>query len=143
MFVMYTVSCESHFDAAHFLVNYPGACKNIHGHRWRVRISVSAPELIDSGAARGMVVDFTEIKKVLRELTGRFDHKLIIETDSLRSTTKLMLEEEEAEYIEVDFRPTAECFAKYFYDEIKSGGIVPSAVRVYESDETFAEYCGE
>ena len=53
----------------------------------------------------------------------------------------LMLEEEEFEVAEVDFRPTVENFSKYFYDELKKRGVPVSKVRVYETPESYAEYC--
>ena len=56
---MYRVSTQASFDAAHFLKDYPGKCHNLHGHRWKVVIEVSSPEL-DEGS---MVIDFTDIKK--------------------------------------------------------------------------------
>ncbi len=52
---MYTVSCETHFDSAHFLLGYKGGCKNIHGHRWVVSASVSSETLIEEGGNRGML----------------------------------------------------------------------------------------
>ena len=138
---MYTVSCETHFDSAHFLLGYKGGCKNIHGHRWVVSASVSSETLIEEGGNRGMVIDFNEVKPVLNELVECFDHRLVVERDTLRSTTMLMLEEEEFEVAEVDFRPTVENFSKYFYDELKKRGAPVSKVRVYETPESYAEYC--
>ena len=88
-----------------------------------------------------MVIDFNEVKPVLNELVECFDHRLVVEIDTLRSTTMLMLEEEEFEVAEVDFRPTVENFSKYFYDELKKRGVPVSKVRVYETPESYAEYC--
>ncbi len=137
---MYTISCEAHFDAAHFLFGYSGACKNLHGHRWKICVYVSGDKLIDKGEYRGMVVDFNDVKSILNEITERFDHKFIVEKDTLRSATIMMLEEEDFDMAEVDFRPTAENFAKYIFDECKKSGITPSKVRVFESENTCAEY---
>lgn len=137
---MYTISCETHFDAAHFLVNYHGKCKNIHGHRWRVCAYVSSETLIESGEFRGMVMDFNDIKPILNQIADSLDHKLVIEKDSLRSATMLMLEEEEFEIVELNFRPTAENFAKYVFDKLKENGVNPSKVRVYEAETSYAEY---
>ena len=110
---MYTALLrETHFDAAHFLVNYHGKCKNIHGRRWRVCAYVSSETLIESGEFRGMVMDFNDIKLILNQIADSLDHKLVIEKDSLRSATMLMLEEEEFEIVELDFRAAAENFAK-------------------------------
>ena len=137
---MYTISCEAHFDAAHFLHGHHGACRNLHGHRWRVRAYVSSDKLIEDGGSRGMVMDFGDIKPALKSIADKLDHKLIAEKDTMRSATALMLEEEGFAIAEVDFRPTAENFAKYIFDELKSGGITPSKVRVYESEDAYAEY---
>ena len=138
---MYTVSCETHFDSAHFLLGYKGGCKNIHGHRWVVSASVSSETLIEEGGNRGMVIDFNEVKPVLNELVECFDHRLVVERDTLRSTTMLMLEEEEFEVAEVDFRPTAENFAKYIYDEMTSRGYNVIEASVYETPNNVASYC--
>ena len=137
---MYTIACEAHFDAAHFLLGHPGKCSNIHGHRWRIRAYFGSESLIEDGGSKGMVMDFGEIKLALNRIADEFDHKLIVERDTLRSSTLLMLEEESFELKDVDFRPTAENFAKYIFDRLKDDGLEPSKVRVYESDDAYAEY---
>ncbi len=137
---MYTISCEAHFDAAHFLFRHPGACRNLHGHRWMVRAYISSENLIAEGGGRGMVMDFGEIKPVLKSIADSFDHKLIVEEDTLRSTTMMMLEDEGFEIVLTQFRPTAENFAKFIFEELKKGGVEPSKVRVYESNDAYAEY---
>ncbi len=137
---MYTIACEAHFDAAHFLLGHPGKCSNIHGHRWRIRAYFGSESLIEDGGSKGMVMDFGEIKPALNRIADEFDHKLIVERDTLRSSTLLMLEEESFELKDVDFRPTAENFAKYIFDRLKDDGLDPSKVRVYESDDAYAEY---
>ena len=132
---MYTVTTRSEFDAAHFLAGYQGKCSNIHGHRWEVVVRVSAEELED-----GMVVDFKDLKNDLRELTDHFDHSLILEKGTLKPTTKAALEEEGFRMAEMDFRPTAEHFAKYFYEEIKKKGYRIDSADVYETPTNCATY---
>lgn len=138
---MYTISCKAHFDSAHFLSGYNGRCKNVHGHRWSVSAMVKSESLVSEGESRGMVIDFNVVKSALKELVDNLDHKLIAETDSLRHTTMMMLEEEEFDVIELNFRPTAENFAKYFYDALRERDIPVSTIRVYEGPGTYAEYC--
>ena len=137
---MYAIACETHFDAAHFLLGHPGKCSNIHGHRWRVRAYFSAENLVDGGGSDGMVADFGEIKPVLKKIADELDHKFIVEKDTLRTTTLLMFEEEGFELCDVDFRPTAENFAAYIFERLRAEGLEPGKVRVYESDDAFAEY---
>ena len=70
---MHLITSESSFDAAHFLTNYEGKCKNIHGHRWRVVVTIKG-ELTN-----GMLVDFGDFKKDIKDLCDYFDHYFIVE----------------------------------------------------------------
>ncbi|MCI5862496.1 MAG: 6-carboxytetrahydropterin synthase QueD [Lachnospiraceae bacterium] len=132
---MYIVKTEAAFDSAHFLSRYNGKCKNIHGHRWRVVIEIAGDSLDD-----GMVVDFTDIKAALKALADNLDHSLVIEKDTLKPQTFECLSDEGFRIITIDFRPTAENFAKYFYDEIKSKGYNIRAAEVYETPNNCARY---
>ena len=129
---MYVLSTEASFDAAHFLTNYNGKCKNIHGHRWRVVLEIKGE------AENGMVTDFNIIKKDLKELCDYFDHTFIVEKDSLKPELLKMLEDEFLIRI-VDFRTTAENFSKYFYLKLKEKYDVLS-VSVYETPNNMARY---
>ncbi len=133
---MYTVTTEASFDSAHFLANYQGKCANLHGHRWRVIIEVASETLNDGS----MVVDFTDLKKDLKAMADDLDHCLIMEKDTLKSATFNALQEEGFKIVEVPFRPTAECFSKYFYEEMKKKGHAVCRARVYETPNNCATY---
>lgn len=137
---MYTLMTEAEFDSAHFLKGYPGKCANLHGHRWRVVCEIAASDLQKEGDERGMVLDFGVLKKALKSLTESFDHKLILEKNTLRSTTVKALEEEGFQFIEVDFIPTAECMAKFFYDALDAQGFPIHKITVYETPNNAAGY---
>ncbi len=137
---MYYIKSEESFDAAHFLKKYEGKCGNIHGHRWRVVASICGRQLKSEGNAEGMVLDFSELKDVLKELCERFDHKMIYETDSLKEKTVSALTDEGFLLTEVPFKPTAENFAKYFFDELKQRGYAAHRVEVYETPKNCAIY---
>ncbi|MBQ3856256.1 MAG: 6-carboxytetrahydropterin synthase QueD, partial [Ruminococcus sp.] len=111
---MYYLKTSAAFDSAHFLAGYEGKCSNIHGHRWTVEVKIRGEELQSSGTKRGMLIDFGDLKKAVRGLADSFDHALIYETGSLRSSTLAALNEEGFRLIEVGFRPTAENFARHF-----------------------------
>lgn len=132
---MYIVKTEDSFDSAHFLARYNGKCRNIHGHRWRVVIEIAGENLDD-----GMVVDFTDIKAALKALTDNLDHSLVMEKDTLRPQTYECLVDEGFRIMIMDFRPTAENFAKYFFDEIKNKGFNIRAAEVYETPNNCARY---
>ena len=132
---MYIVKTEDSFDSAHFLARYNGKCRNIHGHRWRVVIEIAGENLDD-----GMVVDFTDIKAALKALTDNLDHSLVMEKDTLKPQTYECLVDEGFRIMIMDFRPTAENFAKYFFDEIKNTGFNIRAAEVYETPNNCARY---
>lgn len=138
---MYKLKTKASFDSAHFLKDYEGKCSNIHGHRWTVEIEVGAETLEHDTHNRGMVVDFSNLKKDLREIADYFDHSLIMETGSLRQATEDALIAENLRIVKVDFRPTAENFAKYIYDEMTSRGYKVIEASVYETPNNVASYC--
>ncbi len=137
---MYTLTTQSEFDGAHFLHGYDGKCANIHGHRWTVSVEVGSEKLTEKGTVRGMIVDFSKLKSDLREETEYLDHSLIIEKGSLKETTLRALKEESFRIIELDFRPTAENLAKYFYDKMKEKGYENIKATVYETPNNKASY---
>lgn len=132
---MYVLTTEAAFDAAHFLTNYEGKCKNIHGHRWRVVLSISGEPI------NGMVVDFGVVKKDLKDLCDYFDHTFIVEDGSLKPELFKMLNEEFT-LRTVPFRTTAENFAKYFYDTLNKKYKVVE-VMIYETPTNCARYTCE
>lgn len=137
---MYTLKTEASFDSAHFLAGYEGKCSNIHGHRWKIIVEVSKEALSSEVQTRGMVVDFGTLKSDLRQLADQLDHALIIEKDSLKPLTLQALIEEGFRVITFEFRPTAENFSKYIYDEMQNKGYPVKQVVVYETPENGAAY---
>lgn len=137
---MYSLKTEHSFDSAHFLAGYEGKCSNIHGHRWRVVIDVKSEKLQENGQLCGMIVDFGDLKKDIKKEVDFFDHALIIEKNTLRPATLEALKDEDFKIIEVDFRPTAENFSKYFYDKMKSRGYKVKSATVYETPNNCASY---
>jgi 6-pyruvoyltetrahydropterin/6-carboxytetrahydropterin synthase len=118
---MFEVCVEHTFAAAHSLRNYRGKCENLHGHNYRVQVSVEGRELDDTG----LLLDFTELKRLLRQTSEYLDHQFINE---LKPFDVL--------------NPSAENLAKFFHDEIQKN--LPAArvasVRVWETDTSCATY---
>ena len=137
---MYQIKVSGHFDAAHFLAGYQGKCRNLHGHRWKVEVWVQSQALSSEAQTRDMVMDFSDLKERLRELCSGFDHTLIYETGSLRETTRQALEEDGFALCEVDFRPTAEAFARFFFDVLRKNCSLVCRTAVYETPENAAFY---
>lgn len=90
---MLQLTTEHSLDSAHFLAGYDGKCGNLHGHRWRVLLTVQSETLREDRQQKGMCVDFAELKKDLRTELDALDHVLIIEQGSLRESTMKALQE--------------------------------------------------
>jgi 6-pyruvoyltetrahydropterin/6-carboxytetrahydropterin synthase len=122
---MFQVSVEETFSAGHALRGYRGKCENVHGHNYRVRVTVEGPQL-DS---IGLLCDFTEVKQTLREIIGRLDHQFINDLEPFRIVN-----------------PSAENLAKYFYEEVtRHLTALPAGARVtdtivWETDTASAQY---
>lgn len=137
----YTLSSEHTFDSAHWLAGHNGKCKNLHGHCWRVKIDLKSNELIKEGTSRDMVCDFYHLKKDFRELVDYFDHSLVVEKDTISDTLLQALVGEGFERIRlVDFRPTCENFAPFFYYKMKALGYNVDNVTVWETDINSCKY---
>ena len=137
---MYYLRTQESFDSAHFLKDYNGKCKNIHGHRWKVVAEIASEELWEEGNEKGMVVDFSRLKEDLGEICDELDHCLIYESGSLMKETLDCFEREDFRVYEVPFRPTAENFSRFFYEKLKGKGYAVSRVEVFETPNNYAAY---
>jgi 6-pyruvoyltetrahydropterin/6-carboxytetrahydropterin synthase len=124
---MFEVSVERTFAAAHQLRDYKGKCENLHGHNYKVRVTVQAEEL----DAAGLVVDFVEIKRLMDQIIERLDHTYL---NDIPPFDRL--------------NPSAENIAKLFFDELdrglKAAAMANSprlaAVKVWETETSTATY---
>ncbi len=137
---MFTIQAQAHFDSAHFLKGYKGACSNLHGHRWLVEAVVQAEQLSSEGEKRGMVCDFKDLKKALQNLVEPLDHQLVIEKGSVSESFLEALLNEGFSYVEIPIRPTAEAMAKWFFDRLSEQLCGTCEVRVYETPTNMATY---
>ena len=137
---MYQLTTEHSFDSAHFLAGYDGKCGNLHGHRWRVLLTVQSETLREDRQQKGMCVDFAELKNDFRTELDPLDQVLSIEQGSLRESTMKAMQEEQFQVVEMPFRPTAENFARYFYELFTLKGYPVAKVEVYETPNNSAVY---
>ena len=135
---MITVTKTVKFDAAHILTNHQGLCKNLHGHTYRVDISVSQPADDD----RDMVIDFKDLKGIAtRLICDRFDHAFIYNTQSPgESEIAAVVEKNGMRTVAIPFRSTAENLARHFFGLLKPEVPGLSAVKVWETADSCAEY---
>lgn len=141
---MYTIETQTSFDSAHFLAGYQGKCGNIHGHRWTVKVIAKGAALEETQTqTRGMLMDFSQLKEALQEMGNALDHVLILECGTMAEDTLQCLKRDGFRLVEVDFRPTAENFARWFYDRLIEQGFTLQSVIVYETPNNCAAYGAE
>ena len=137
---MYILKAEHSFDSAHFLSGYKGKCANIHGHRWKVEVEVQSENLVEGGQLDGMIIDFGDLKKDVKDMADSYDHALIIQEGTMRDATLNCIKEDGFNVIIVDFRPTAENFAAFFFKLMKNKGYNVKRTTVYETPTNSASY---
>ena len=134
---MYLVTKRIDFCYGHRLLDYDGVCKHPHGHNAVVEVDVRT----DSLDKRNMVVDFSDIKKVVKGWIDReLDHKMILRHDD--PLVKPLQALGEPIYI-LESNPTVERIAKLIFDHAREAGIPVVTVRVWETPTSVAAYTGE
>ena len=120
------------------LTNHEGLCKNLHGHTYRVDVSVSCGD----GMSGDMVMDFKELKRIANEtICDRFDHAFMYNTASPGETEiAAVVERNGMRTAPIPFRSTAENLAKLFFAELEKKIAGLSSVRVWETQDSSAEY---
>ena len=120
---MYQVSIETHFSAAHRLRDYKGLCENLHGHNWKVEVTVCSKKLDNAG----MVIDFSLLKQKTKAIVDVLDHQYLNEIDPFKETN-----------------PSSENVAAYIFDRLsialKDDPVKLISVSVWESDKSKATF---
>ena len=137
---MYGLKTEAAFDSAHFLTDYYGKCENLHGHRWRVEVTLSQDDLQTEGTMKDMVLDFGVFKKAVRNAAEELDHVFLVEEGSLKPETIAALEGEGFTLKVLPFRTTAENLARWFFDKLTAQGLPVAEVEVDETPNNRAFY---
>ena len=135
---MTTVTKTVRFDAAHILTNHQGLCKNLHGHTYRVDVSVAQAD----GRGGDMVIDFKELKRIATEtICDRFDHAFMYSTASEgEREIAAVVEKHGMRTVALPFRSTAENLAKMFFDDLRAKVPGLASVCVWETADSCAEY---
>ena len=120
---MYEIKIITTFSAAHSLRNYPGNCKNIHGHNWKVEVFVQSNDLDNLG----MSVDFRMLKQETESLLRTLDHTYLNENSPFNT-----------------INPTAENMARWVYEtlskRLNNNNAKLSRVSVWENENSSAAY---
>jgi 6-pyruvoyltetrahydropterin/6-carboxytetrahydropterin synthase len=120
---MYHLMIKTSFAAAHNLINYQGDCENLHGHNWRVEVTVAAKEL----DVAGLGIDFKILKRQTKQLLAELDHKYLNDLEPFRKTS-----------------PSSENISRYIFEclsqNLNNGNVTVERVNVWESENACASF---
>ena len=123
---MFELNVEDEFASAHFLRNYKGKCERMHGHNYRVQVSIRSKKLNKIG----LVLDFGEIKSELKKIMEILDHHVLDELPAFKNVN-----------------PSAENIAKYIFEclskPLKGKKVRLVKVTVWETARASASYCND
>jgi len=138
------VTREFSFEMAHVLKGYDGPCRNVHGHSYRLFVTITGKPVNDNTSPRnGMVLDFTDLKEiVVHTIIERFDHSVVISSD-FAAEKKKMMADAFGNAVIVDYQPTCENLVTDIAGRIKSelpAGINLYSLRLCETAKSYAEW---
>lgn len=138
------VTKEFSFEMSHALWDYDGRCKNLHGHSYRMFVTLIGSPLNDTANPKhGMVIDFGDLKRIVnQEIVDKYDHTVVLSSRSDHdkiSDIPQMFDRMEI----VDFQPTCENLVLFFVGKIKKR--LPShlhlfSLKLHETATSFAEW---
>jgi 6-pyruvoyltetrahydropterin/6-carboxytetrahydropterin synthase len=141
------VTREFTFEMAHVLWNYDGPCRNVHGHSYRLFVTISGiPVNAVKNPKNGMVMDFADLKTIiLKEIVNVFDHAVVVSRDFDQNKIS-MFKETFGNTVIVDYQPTCENLVADFANKIVKqlpAEISLHSLKLYETAKSYAEWFAE
>jgi len=133
------------FETGHALYGYDGKCKNVHGHSYKLSVTVIGQPINDkSNVKYGMVIDFSDLKKIVKEeIVDVFDHATVFNKNTPHVELAKELENRGHNVLLVDYQPTSEMMVIDFAKKIQTylpKNITLHSLRLQETDTSFAEW---
>jgi 6-pyruvoyltetrahydropterin/6-carboxytetrahydropterin synthase len=133
------------FETGHALYGYDGKCKNVHGHSYKLSVTVIGSPISDKDNVKyGMVIDFGDLKKIVKqEIVDIFDHATVFNKNTPHIELADELKNRGHHVILVEYQPTSENMVIDFAEKIKSR--LPSSIKLHslklqETETSFAEW---
>ena len=138
---------EFSFEAAHALGGYDGPCREIHGHSYRLFVTIKGePSVNPEDPKQGMVMDFGVLKKIVsEEIISRLDHALVLRSSTNEELRKVLATQFE-NVVVVDYQPTCENMLDDFACRISlrlPAGVKLHSLRLHETATSYAEWFAE
>ena len=133
------------FETGHALYGYDGKCKNVHGHSYKLAVTVIGSPITEKNAIKlGMVIDFGDLKKIVKEeVVDVFDHVSVFNKNTPHVDLAKELEKRGHQVILLDYQPTSENMVIDFADKIKKrlpDNIKLHSLRLSETESSYAEW---
>ena len=133
------------FETGHALYGYDGKCKNVHGHSYKLSVTVSGTPILDASHVKfGMVIDFGDLKKIVKEeIVDQFDHATVFNQNTPHVELANELKNRGHHVILVDYQPTSENMVIYFASRITSRlphDVELHSLKLQETESSFAEW---
>ncbi len=133
------------FETGHALYGYDGKCKNVHGHSYKLSVTVIGKPITDTENVKfGMVIDFSDLKKIVKEeIVDLFDHATVFNKNTPHIELANELKSRGHHVILVDYQPTSENMVTDFAQKIKNrlpDNIQLHSLKLQETDTSFAEW---
>ena len=133
------------FETGHALYGYDGKCKNVHGHSYKLSVTVVGKPICDSSNVKfGMVIDFSDLKKIVKdEIVDVFDHATVFNKNTPHVELAKELKDRGHSVLLVDYQPTSEMMVIDFSQKIRKRlpeNIQLHSLKLQETDTSFAEW---
>ncbi|WP_310993285.1 6-pyruvoyl trahydropterin synthase family protein [Aequorivita marina] len=133
------------FETGHALYGYDGKCRNVHGHSYKLSVTVIGSPITDSDNVKlGMVIDFGDLKKIVKEeIVDVFDHATVFNKNTPHVELAKELSNRGHNVLLVDYQPTSEMMVIDFSEKIKHRlpkNIQLYALKLQETDSSYAEW---
>lgn len=139
------ITKQFNFETGHALYGYDGKCKNVHGHSYKLYVTVLGTPIADSSHVKyGMVIDFSDLKKIVKEeIVDLFDHATVFNKNTPHLELAKILSDRGHDVILVDYQPTSEMMVIDFAEKINRRlpkNINLFSIKLQETETSFAEW---
>ncbi|WP_276168821.1 6-pyruvoyl trahydropterin synthase family protein [Zobellia alginiliquefaciens] len=139
------ITKQFNFETGHALYGYDGKCRNVHGHSYKLSVTVIGTPITDTTHVKlGMVIDFGDLKKIVKEeIVDQFDHATVFNKNTPHVELAKELTDRGHNVILADYQPTSENMVIDFSKKIRARlpeNISLHSLRLQETDTSFAEW---
>lgn len=139
------ITKQFNFETGHALYGYDGKCRNVHGHSYKLSVTVIGQPITDTSHVKlGMVIDFTDLKKIVKEeIVNKFDHATVFNKNTPHVDLAKELTDRGHNVILANYQPTSENMVIDFSEKIMARlpkNIKLHSLRLQETDTSFAEW---